>query len=218
MRLLSWRAGFVLGLITFVFGVILAFRPTQSVAVFAVLVGVVMIVTGVYHIIRAIGAREQHRVWRGLAGVVCIVIGLALLRHLHLSVALVGLFVGFTWVIQGIAALVETFAGRGTRTETGWSVFFGFLSLIAGIIVIAAPIASVATLTIFLGAWFIVMGIMEMIGAWASRHEADRADSGDVNVPQQRAMTDEAAAREAGAGHGAAGHGTPGAGAPSERR
>jgi uncharacterized membrane protein HdeD (DUF308 family) len=207
MGIVSWRAGFMLGLLTTVFGIILAFRPTQSLNVFAVLLGVVMLISGAYHIVRAIGGHEQHRVWRGLAGVCFILIGLAFLRHLHLSVALIGLFVGFTWVIQGIGALVEVFAGRRSG-EAGWSVFYGIVSLIAGIVVIAIPIESVGVMTIFLGCWFILMGIMEMLGAWSVRHFEDAvadtdaisgreaaADGGDVSVPQQRAtVTDEATA------------------------
>ena len=41
---------------------------------------------------------------------------------------------------------------------TGWSIFFGVISLIAGIVVISAPIASITTLAILMGIWFMVMG------------------------------------------------------------
>ncbi len=53
---------------------------------------------------------------------------------------------------------------------TGWSIFFGVISLIAGIVVISAPIASITTLAVLMGIWFIVMGVMEMFGAFAFRH------------------------------------------------
>lgn len=185
--LVSWHTSLLLGLITLILGVIIAFRPTQSLVAIAVLLGVVMIISGSFHLVRALGGRREHdRVWRGISGVLFILTGLVLLRHLHLSVALIGLFIGFTWVIQGVSALIETFSGGRGRTETGWSVFFGIISLIAGIVVIAAPIASVATLTIFMGAWIIVMGVMEIAGALAARSGARRR-GGDVSVPSQRA-------------------------------
>ena len=38
---------------------------------------------------------------RRLAGLLFIVIGVVLIRHPHLTVALIGLFVGFTWVLPG---------------------------------------------------------------------------------------------------------------------
>src|ERR1700677_3250940 len=147
---LGWRTSFLLGLITLVLGIVVAFRPAQSLSVIAVLLGVVMVVSGVFHIVRAFGGREHERVWRGIAGVLFILAGIVLIRHLDLTIALIGLFVGFTWIVQGIAGLMEGFPGR-RRAETGWSVFFGVISLIAGIVVISAPITSIAALTIFMG-------------------------------------------------------------------
>jgi uncharacterized membrane protein HdeD (DUF308 family) len=197
--LLNWRASFTLGLITLVFGVIVTFRPTQSLNVIAVLLGVAMIASGLYHVVRAVDGREHERVWRGISGVVFILAGLALLRHLHLSVALIGLFIGFTWVIQGVMALVEAFSG-GRGRGGGWSLFFGVISLVAGIVVISAPISSVTTLTIFTGIWLIVIGLAEMLGALVGRHGAGGAETGQVSVPGQRpgeARSREGAARMA---------------------
>jgi uncharacterized membrane protein HdeD (DUF308 family) len=186
LGLLSWRASFVLGLITLILGVILAFRPTQSLTVIAVLLGVVMMVGGIYHIVRALAGREHERVWRGMAGVLFLLTGLVLLRHLHLSVALIGLFIGFTWIIQGIVSLAEGFSGARQGGQ-GWTVVFGIVSLIAGIILVAAPIASVATLTVFLGIWFIVMGAMEMVGSLVFRRALRALPAAGVSVPAQRA-------------------------------
>jgi uncharacterized membrane protein HdeD (DUF308 family) len=179
--------GIVLGVITLILGVIIAFRPTQSLNAIAVLLGVVMMVSGVFHLARAIGGREHERVWRGLSGVLFFMVGLALIRHISLSVALIGLFIGIAWVIQGIAVLVESFAPGRERVETGWTVFFGIVSLIAGIVVVAAPIASVKALTIFMGIWFIVMGIMEIIGSLIAKRAMTTQGTAGVSVPQQRA-------------------------------
>jgi len=182
----GWKGSFILGLITLILGVIVAFRPTQSLVAIAVLLGVLMVVSGIYHIARAIEGREHERMWRGISGVLFILGGIVLIRHISLTVALIGLFIGFTWIIQGIASLVEAFSSRG-RGDRGWTVFFGIISLIAGIVVISAPIVSVSALTIFMGAWFIVMGIMEMLGALAVRRFLRKSETEPVSVPGQRA-------------------------------
>jgi uncharacterized membrane protein HdeD (DUF308 family) len=189
MGLVSWRTAFLLGLITLALGVVLVFRPTQSLVGIADLLGIVMLVSGIYHIARALEGREHERLWRAISGVLFILAGLVLLRHLHLSVALIGLFIGFTWIIQGVAALVEGFSGGGVRGKRGWSFFFGIISLIAGIVVVSAPIASVSALTIFMGIWFIILGAMEMFGALAFRSALNRPGGDEVSVPQQRADT-----------------------------
>jgi uncharacterized membrane protein HdeD (DUF308 family) len=190
---------FVLGLVTLVLGVILAARPTGALTVIAVLLGVTMIVSGVFHIVRALDGRENARVWRGISGVLFIVAGLVLIRHLDLSLALIGLFIGFTWIIQGVLALMESVSGGRGRSETGWSVLFGVISLIAGIVVVSWPIASVRTLTTFLGVWFIVMGLMQMIGAVIVRRGRGGHGTGPVSVPGQRASDDSAGDRARGA-------------------
>jgi len=179
--------GITLGAITLILGIIIAFHPTQSLVAIAVLLGVVMLVTGVYHIARAIGGHEGERVWRGLAGVLFFLVGIALIRHLNLSVALIGFFVGLTWIIQGVSVLVESFGPGRERTQTGWTVVFGVISLIAGIVVVASPISSVTALTILLGIWFIVMGIMEIIGSLLVKPVMIAEGADGVSVPQQRA-------------------------------
>jgi uncharacterized membrane protein HdeD (DUF308 family) len=188
---LGWGAALALGVITLVLGVVLAFRPAQTLVVIAVLLGVVMVVSGIYHIVRALDGHEHERTWRAITGVLFILAGLVLLRHLHLSIALIGLFIGFTWVVQGISSLMESFSERRARgAVTGWTVFFGIISLIAGIVVIVAPVASVGALTVLMGIWFIVMGAMEIIGALVFRHAIKsserRAAAEGASVPQQR--------------------------------
>ena len=186
--LLDWRAAFLLGLATAILGIIVAAVPETSLAVIAVLLGVLVIISGIYNVVEAFRGEEHGRVWRGIAGVVFIVAGLVLIRHLHLSLALIGLVIGLTWVVQGLAALIAGFSGAATRMGTGWSIFFGVISLIAGIVVISAPIASITTLAVLMGIWFIVMGVMEMFGAFAFRHAVkDASRAGDVSVPGQRA-------------------------------
>lgn len=190
--LLDWRAAFLVGLATAILGIIVAALPGVSLTVIAVLLGVLVIFSGIYNVVEAFRGAEQGRVWRGIAGVVFIVAGLVLIRHLHLSLALIGLVIGLTWVVQGLAALIAGISGGATRNGTGWAIFFGVISLIAGIVVISAPIASITTLAVLMGIWFIVMGVMEMFGAFAFRH-AVRAGKragerdGDVSVPGQRA-------------------------------
>jgi uncharacterized membrane protein HdeD (DUF308 family) len=182
----SRRVGITLGAITLILGIIIAFHPTQSLAAIAVLLGVVTLVCGVYQIARAIGGREGERVWRGISGLLFFLVGIALIRHLNLSVALIGFFVGITWIIQGVSVLVESFGPGRERRETGWTVVFGIISLIAGIVVIASPISSVTALTILLGIWFIVMGIMQIIGSLLAKPVVTAQGADEVSVPQQR--------------------------------
>jgi uncharacterized membrane protein HdeD (DUF308 family) len=179
----SWQATLVLGVLSLILGLVVSFHPEGSLNVLAVLIGIFMILSGIFHLIRVFDARESHRVWLGVAGLLFIVIGVVLIRHLHLTRALIGLFVGITWIVQGMTALLGGIAG-GVREGRGWWIAFGAVSLIAGIVVIATPVDSLTVLAVLVGIWCIVMGIFEIVGGLMLRRvvrsqEAAPAGSAD---------------------------------------
>ena len=172
----SWQAGVILGALTLILGIIVAFHPTGSLNVIAVLLGILMLLSGLFHLIRVFDPRDQHRVWLGITGLLYIVIGVILIRHLHLTRALIGLVIGITWVVQGLTAFIGGIAG-GVREGRAWWIFFGAVSLVAGIVVVAAPASSLNFLAVLFGIWFIVMGLMEITGGFLLRHALRGVDA-----------------------------------------
>ena len=104
------------------------------------------------------------------------VIGVVLIRHLDLTVALVGLVIGITWIVQGLAALATAFSGDPGERR-GWWIFFGLISLIAGIVVVAVPTTSVTVLAVLVGIWFIVTGLTEIVGGFMQRHVTGKSQA-----------------------------------------
>jgi uncharacterized membrane protein HdeD (DUF308 family) len=171
----SWQATLVLGVLTLILGIIVSFRPSGSLNVVAVLFGILMILSGIFHLVRIFDEDERHRVWTGVAGLLSIVIGVVLIRHLHLTVALVGLVVGITWIVQGLSALIGGIAG-GDREGRAWWIAFGVISVIAGIVVVSAPVSSLSALALLLGIWFVIMGIFEIVAGVLLRHAIRTAE------------------------------------------
>ena len=165
----AWQAGLFLGVVTLILGLIVALHPSGSLNVIAVLLGILMILSGLFNLIRVFDRREAHRIWLGVVGLLFIVIGVILIRHLHLTRAIIGLVIGITWIVQGLAALIGGISG-GVREGRAWWIFFGVVSLAAGIVVTATPASSVNVLATLLGIWFIIMGICEIIGSFILRH------------------------------------------------
>jgi uncharacterized membrane protein HdeD (DUF308 family) len=182
----SWQATVIIGVVTLILGIIVTFHPGGSLNVVAVLLGILAILSGIFHLVRIFGRGEEHRVWSGIVGLVFIVVGVVLIRHLHLTLALVGLYVGLVWIVQGVTALVAGFAG-GAREGRGWWIFFGAISVIAGIVVVSAPVDSVTVLAVLLGIWFIVMGVIEIIGGLMIRRAA-RGAANSVAGSAERAV------------------------------
>ena len=169
----SWQAAMLLGALTLILGIIVTAKPTGSLNVLAVLIGILLILSGIFHLIRVFDPREPHRIWLGIAGLLFVVIGVVLIRHLHLTRSLIGLIVGITWIVQGLAALIGGIGG-GVREGRAWWIVFGLVSLIAGIVVAATPASSLAVLAVLLGIWFIIMGIFEIIGGFILRRAVHR--------------------------------------------
>lgn len=166
----SWQATLVVGILTLIIGLVVSFHPTGSLNVVAVLLGILMILSGIFHLIRMFDSKEIHRVWLGIAGLMFIVVGVVLIRHLDLSRAAIGLVIGITWIVQGLTALIGGIAGD-VREGRAWWITFGVISVIAGLVVVSAPASSLNVLAVLLGIWFVIMGIFEIIGALMLRHE-----------------------------------------------
>lgn len=170
----AWQMSLFVGVATLILGVIVSFHPAGSLNVVAVLVGVLMLLSGIFHLIRVFDANEPHRIWLGIAGLLFVVAGVVLIRHLHLTLAIIGLLIGVVWIVQGIVSLVAGLSG-GSQQARGWWILFGLLSLIAGIVVVAVPDSSLTVLAALLGIWFTIMGLLEIIGALILRHAVKAA-------------------------------------------
>jgi uncharacterized membrane protein HdeD (DUF308 family) len=168
----TWQATLVLGVVTLVLGLIVTFYPSATLNVIAVLLGLLLIVSGLFYLIRVFGHDEAHRVWMGIAGLLLVVIGVVLLRHLHL----IGLIIGISWIVQGVVALIVSFSGSSGEGR-GWWIFFGIVSLIGGIVITAVPTQSVTALAILVGIWFIVQGLFEIAGGFMLRRAVSKSQS-----------------------------------------
>jgi uncharacterized membrane protein HdeD (DUF308 family) len=184
----SWQATVIIGVVTLILGLIVSFHPGGSLNVVAVLLGILAIVSGIFHLVRIFGRGEAHRVWSGIVGLAFIVVGVLLIRHLHVTLALIGLYVGLVWIVQGVTALIAAFAGGG-REGRGWWIFFGAISVIAGIVVVSTPVDSLTVLTVLIGIWFIIMGIIEIIGGLMIRRAA-RTAADSLAGPAEHAVAD----------------------------
>ncbi len=171
-----WQMELVTGIITLGLGIVLSLKPSQSLNVVCVFIGILLIIGGIFHFIRALDHDEQHRAWIAIAGLLEVVIGVVMIRHLSLTKSVIGLLIGIVWIVQGVVALLSGIMG-GTKGTRSWSIGFGIISLVAGIVVVSVPENSVNALAVLLGIWFIVMGLFELAAGFVLRSELKKASS-----------------------------------------
>jgi uncharacterized membrane protein HdeD (DUF308 family) len=103
-------------------------------------------------------------------GIVLAVLGLAAMIVPPLASLAVTIFLGWMFLISGIAGLVVTYWAR-QMPGFWWSLFSAALAVLAGLILIARPMQGVLTLTIVVGAYFLAEGVITIMYALEHRRE-----------------------------------------------
>lgn len=100
-------------------------------------------------------------------GVVALVFGIVVLANIWGSIHLVAIFAGLFLLFAGVLQLVTGARGKGR----GGRVVAALLAIIAGIVLIAWPEASVKTVAILVGVSFLVWGLAVAVAALTSGGE-----------------------------------------------
>jgi uncharacterized membrane protein HdeD (DUF308 family) len=103
-------------------------------------------------------------------GIVLAVLGLAAMIVPPLASLAVTIFLGWLFLITGVAGLVVTFWAR-QLPGFWWSLFSAALAVLAGLILIARPMQGVLTLTIVVGAYLLAEGVITIMYALEHRRE-----------------------------------------------
>jgi uncharacterized membrane protein HdeD (DUF308 family) len=116
------------------------------------------------------GAVREH--WKAflIEGILLVVLGLGAMIVPPLASLAVTVFLGWLFLISGIAGLVLTFWARNVP-GFWWSLFSAALAIAAGIVLLARPVQAVLTLTIVVGAYFIAEGVSTIMYALEHRRE-----------------------------------------------
>jgi uncharacterized membrane protein HdeD (DUF308 family) len=108
-----------------------------------------------------------------LRGIASIVFGVLAFVWPGLTLVTLVLFYGAFALVDGVIALVAAFSGGAKPLPTWWLVIVGLLGIAAGIVTFVMPGITALLLIIFIGAWALVHGIFEIIGAIQLRKEID---------------------------------------------
>ncbi len=103
-------------------------------------------------------------------GILLSVIGLAAMIVPPLASLAVTIFLGWMFLISGIAGLALTFWARA-MPGFWWSLISAALAVVAGIILLAQPVQGVYTLTLVIGIYFVAEGVATIMYALEHRRE-----------------------------------------------
>src|SRR6266853_263936 len=115
-------------------------------------------------------AVREH--WKAflIEGILLMILGLAAIVVPPLASLAVTIFLGWMFLISGIAGLALTFWAR-QMPGFWWSLISAVLAVAAGIILLAKPVQVTLTLTIVVGAYFLAEGVATIMYALEHRRE-----------------------------------------------
>jgi uncharacterized membrane protein HdeD (DUF308 family) len=171
----GWMWSIGLGLLAIAVGVIVMAWPDRTLRVVGILFGIYLLVSGFLEILVAFAPdqRTGMRVLAVVTGALSILLGLLCFRGVFESILLLALWIGFGWLIRGIARAVAA-ASAPYEPHRGWQIFGGVLLAVAGVVVIVSPVASLLTLALLVGIWLVVLGVWQIIEAFTVRRALHR--------------------------------------------
>ena len=175
-----WISTVFFGLLAVILGVVILVWPGKSLLGAAVLFGVYLVVSGLILVFLAFSlplAAGGSRFLYFLAGAASIVLGILAFRHFGegYAVLLLAIWVAVGFIFQGVSSVAAAVSHPGFPGR-GWAIFFGVISLIAGIVVLAYPFDSIYTLMLVVGIWLIVLGVAEIIAGFTMRRDLSKLE------------------------------------------
>jgi len=113
-----------------------------------------------------------HEHWKAflIEGILLVVLGLAAIIVPQIASLAVTIYLGWMFLIAGVAGLVLTFWARH-MPGFWWSLLSAALAIAAGLILLIRPMQGVLTLTIVVGAYFLAEGVATIMYALEHRRE-----------------------------------------------
>jgi uncharacterized membrane protein HdeD (DUF308 family) len=159
------RAGLVIGaILSALFGVLILTATGQVLEVVAVLFGIYFIIRGAVRLGTGLFSGAFGGAGRALniiIGLLLLVVGVLAVFHPAEILAVIGILIGISWIIDGIVSLVES----SKSPSKAFSIIAGIISVIAGFVVVLLPLEGVAVLTMIAGIFLLVIAIVQIIGA-----------------------------------------------------
>jgi uncharacterized membrane protein HdeD (DUF308 family) len=160
------------GLAAVLFGVLAFVWPGMTLAVLVLLFGAYALVDGILAIVVAVRGGTDHRLFMGLEGVVGVLAGLATFVFPGLTALVLLYIIAFWAVLTGVLEVVAAVRLRRAITNEWGLIIGGVLSVLFGIVLIAAPGAGALAVVFVIGAYAVLFGVTLLMLWWRLRSHA----------------------------------------------
>lgn len=163
------------GLISFIFGLLILIWPSKSAVVFTAMVAAAFILIGIFYLILTFSRNVENNWTRAsflILAAIYLIAGIFMFINDLASSAqtlfiFVSIFVGITWLIEGILGI-----GMISRSPSkGWTIFASIISILAGISLMISPLQGAEILWLLLGINLMIVGVFKIAHYFALRRQ-----------------------------------------------
>jgi uncharacterized membrane protein HdeD (DUF308 family) len=156
------------GLLSLAVGVAIVARPMDSAATLALVIAIWALFDGIVGIVRSFDLRGVVQHWwvMLLAGIVGVAFGIAALYYFPgLSLTFAVVWTAYWLTVSGVMASYIAWQERALGLSWGWTMAFGVLAIVGGVIAFMNPTATLATLLGVISGFAFVGGVLLLVGA-----------------------------------------------------
>lgn len=166
----NWWLFLLGGVLYILFGVLALARPAEALLALAVVFAAFLLVDGIFSVIRALGAQgADGRWWVFFGGLLSIGVGLyALLGPVNTALLFVYV-IAFQAILFGVSVFM--FGVNIRKAVNGeWVLYLtGIVSVLFGLLLVGAPGIGGLSVSLMVGGWSLVIGILRVLFAFRVR-------------------------------------------------
>lgn len=165
-----WKSAVASGLLAVILGALVLWRPAAAIFVTAIFFGAYLLVTGISQLVLAFSVRSSFggRALLFVSGAASLILAILCFVNFQNSVDLLAIWIGVGFIFRGVSTVMSSISDPSLPGRL-WEIVIGVISVIAGIVMFAAPMEGLVAVTQVTGVILIVIGVFEIVAAWGIR-------------------------------------------------
>lgn len=173
-----WWIGVIQGAVAVFFGLAAIFWPELTLLVLLYLFSIYLIIIGFTEIVNGLISIGRVGTWwlTALLGFVGLAVGVYLMRNPQTTLQVFIIIVGLVLIARGLIETIRAFTDKAAHKHRILTVLIGIIAVIAGIAILAQPVAGGVAFVWILGLYALFYGALVMAVAFGLHHELQAAE------------------------------------------
>ncbi len=159
-KLKNARWNLLAGILMILLGVFIWFNPLGTMMALAAYIGIGFFVVGAFYIMSSTAIKSG---WYLLVGIINLLVGIILLLNLGVTAASLPVILALWCLFTGVVELIGAWDMKKYGLPWGFSAIMGGIGVVVGFLILAYPMIGAVTVSVVLGLYAILFGILQLI-------------------------------------------------------